>query len=495
MQFIFRAGFSTAEKVTSVSGRGVGMDVVRTNIEKIGGTIELKSTAGKGSTFHIKIPLTLAIVSVLLVESAGQIFGLPQLNVIELVRVDTESDFRIETINDSQLLRLRDKLLPLATLGELLGLPPAVKSKQVANAEKEEDAGIYIVVAKAGASDFGIIVDAVHDTEEIVVKPVNHLLDAVDVFSGNTILGDGSVIMILDPNGLGKAIGELDLSGRPAEPERVHSGERMGSFLLFDMGDGAPKAVPLELVSRLEEIKIASIEHSAGHPVVQYRGELMRLVTLPGHDLPKGMAGVVPVIVFYYDSKIVGLVVNSIADIVIAPASVKLASHQQQFLGSIVIADKTTDVVDVGYILKEIAGDVSNLISGLERVQEVELLMVEDSVFFRSMAEPFLRALGYKVTSAVDGRAAFDLLQTRRFDVLVTDIEMPELDGYQLATQIRQDARFATMPILAFSSTASETARQKALQSGMQEMILKTNREGLAVALAKHLARAKGEAA
>jgi two-component system chemotaxis sensor kinase CheA len=495
VQFIFRAGFSTAEKVTSVSGRGVGMDVVRTNIEKIGGTIELKSTAGKGSTFHIKIPLTLAIVSVLLVESAGQIFGLPQLNVIELVRVDTESDFRIETINDSQLLRLRDKLLPLATLGELLGLPPAVKSKQAANAEEVEDAGIYIVVAKAGASDFGIIVDAVHDTEEIVVKPVNHLLDAVDVFSGNTILGDGSVIMILDPNGLGKAIGELDLSGRPAEPERVQSGERMGSFLLFDMGDDAPKAVPLELVSRLEEIKIASIEHSAGHPVVQYRGELMRLATLPGYDLPKGVAGVVPVIVFYYDGKIVGLVVNSIADIVIAPASVKLASHQQQFLGSIVIADKTTDVVDVGYILKEIAGDVGNLISGLERVQGVELLMVEDSVFFRSMAEPFLRALGYKVTSAVDGRAALDLLQTRRFDVMVTDIEMPELDGYQLATQIRQDARFATMPILAFSSTASETARQKALQSGMQEMILKTNREGLAVALAKHLARAKGEAA
>ena len=494
MQFIFRAGFSTAEKVTSVSGRGVGMDVVRTNIEKIGGTIELKSVVGKGSTFHIKIPLTLAIVSVLLVESAGQTFGLPQLNVIELVRVDAESDFKIETINDSQLLRLRDKLLPLATLTDLLGLPATVKSTGAVS-EEEEDAGIYIVVVKAGASDFGIIVDAIHDTEEIVVKPVNHLLDAVDIYSGNTILGDGSVIMILDPNGLGKAIGDLDLSGRPAESERVQSGERMGSFLLFDMGDGAPKAVPLELVARLEEIKLASIEHSAGHPVVQYRGELMRLVTLPGHELPKGMAGVVPVIVFYYDSKIVGLVVNSIADIVIAPASVKLASQQQQFLGSIVIADKTTDVVDVGYILKEIAGDVSNLISGLERVQGVELLMAEDSLFFRSMSEPFLRALGYKVTSVPDGRAAFDLLQTRRFDVLVTDIEMPELDGYQLATQIRQDARFAAMPILAFSSTASETARQKALQSGMQEMILKTNREGLAVALAKHLARAKGEAA
>jgi two-component system chemotaxis sensor kinase CheA len=495
MQFIFRAGFSTAEKVTSVSGRGVGMDVVRTNIEKIGGTIELKSALGKGSTFHIKIPLTLAIVSVLLVESGGQFFGLPQLNVIELVRVDAESDFKIEAINDSKLLRLRDKLLPLATLTDLLGLPATVKPP-VAAGEEEEDPGIYIVVAKAGASDFGIIVDAIHDTEEIVVKPVNHLLDAVDIYSGNTILGDGSVIMILDPNGLGKAIGDLDLSGRHAEEDkRAGGGERMGSFLLFEVGDGAPKAVPLELVSRLEEIKLASVEHSAGHPVVQYRGELMRLVTLPGHALPQGAAGVVPVIVFYYDSKIVGLVVNSIADIVIAPATVKLASQQQQFLGSIVIADKTTDVVDVGYILKEIAGDIANLTSGLERVEGVELLMAEDSMFFRNMAEPYLRALGYKVTTAPDGRAALDLLQTRRFDIVVTDIEMPEMDGYQLATEIRREARFASIPIIAFSSTASEMARQKALQSGMQEMVLKTNREGLAVALAKYLAQAKGEAA
>ena len=494
LQFIFRAGFSTAEKVTSVSGRGVGMDVVRTNIEKIGGTIDLKSIQGKGSTFHIKIPLTLAIVSVLLVEAGGQSFGLPQLNVMELVRVDASSEFTIESINQSRILRLRDKLLPLVTLTDLLGLPPAIKSPAVAG--EGGDAGTYIVVTRAGASDFGVIVDAIHDTEEIVVKPVTHLLDAVDIYSGNTILGDGSVIMILDPNGIARAIGDLDLGGQVGDVEkRGFSTERTGSFLLFDTGDASPKAVPLELVARLEEVKLAEIEQSAGHPVVQYRGELMRLVTLPGCEFPKGSAGLIPVIVFHYDSKIVGLAVQTIADIVTAPTSLKLSSTQSQYLGSMVIAEKTTDVVDVGFILKEIASDVTNMTATLERVDGVELLMAEDSIFFRNMAEPFLRALGYRVTSVHDGAAALEVLQKRSFDVIVTDIEMPEMDGYELAQHIRSDVRYQSVPIIGFSSTAGDLARQKALQCGMQDMILKTNREALALALVKHLQPRKGEAA
>jgi two-component system chemotaxis sensor kinase CheA len=494
LQFIFRAGFSTAEKVTSVSGRGVGMDVVRTNIEKIGGTIDLKSTQGQGSVFHIKIPLTLAIVSVLLVEAGGQRFGLPQLNVMELVRVDDSSEFTIESINQSRVLRLRDKLLPLATLTDLLNLPHSSKPEVVAG--EEEDTGIYIVVARAGASDFGIIVDAIHDTEEIVVKPVTHLLDAVDSYSGNTILGDGSVIMILDPSGIARSIGDLDLGAQAGETEkRGLSGERMGSFLLFHVGDASPKAVPLELVARLEEVKLAEIEHSAGHPVVQYRGELMRLVTLPGSEFPRGVSGLIPVIVFHYDSKIVGLAVEVIADIVTASTSIKLSSAQQQYLGSMVIAGKTTDVVDVGFILKEIAGDVTHMIAALDRVDGVELLMAEDSVFFRNMAEPFLRALGYRVTSAADGAAALELLQRRTFDVIVTDIEMPEMDGYELAQHIRRDARHQSVPIIGFSSTASDLARQKALHCGMQDMILKTNREALALALANYLQPRKEEAA
>ncbi len=206
MQFIFKAGFSTAEKVTNVSGRGVGMDVVRTNIEKIGGNVELQSEPGVGSTFVVKIPLTLAIVSALIVESGGERFAVPQLSVDELVRVSDESEHRIEQVNDTPVLRLRDTLLPLIDLNEVLGLTKVEKvideEKQEAT-EGDEVAGeeTFIVILRSGVSSFGVIVDQVFESEEIVVKPVTPVLREISIFSGNTILGDGSVIMIFDPNG------------------------------------------------------------------------------------------------------------------------------------------------------------------------------------------------------------------------------------------------------------------------------------------------------
>jgi two-component system, chemotaxis family, sensor kinase CheA len=205
-RFIFRAGFSTAEKVSAVSGRGVGMDVVRTNIEKIGGTIELKSITGQGTTFTVKIPLTLAIVSALIVEAGKERFAIPQLSVVELVRAQRGSattgregtgNSVIERINDTPVLRLRNRLLPLVSLTELLAL----------GKDDREGTAAHVVVAQVGAHMMGIIVDRVFDTEEIVVKPVAPILRHVTMFSGNTILGDGSVIMILDPNGIARASG------------------------------------------------------------------------------------------------------------------------------------------------------------------------------------------------------------------------------------------------------------------------------------------------
>ncbi|MBL4602948.1 MAG: chemotaxis protein CheA, partial [Emcibacteraceae bacterium] len=198
-RFIFHAGFSTAEKVTSVSGRGVGMDVVRTNIEKIGGTVELKSTEGKGTTFYIKIPLTLAIVSALIVKSGTERFAIPQISVLELVRASGDSSHKIEYINSTPVLRLRDRLLPLLHLNKILGFE---NDDDVADAENDNKKEDFIIITQVGGFTFGIVVDRVFDTEEIVVKPVAPILRDINVFSGNTILGDGSVIMILDPNGI-----------------------------------------------------------------------------------------------------------------------------------------------------------------------------------------------------------------------------------------------------------------------------------------------------
>ena len=253
-KFIFAPGFSTAEKVTSVSGRGVGMDVVRANIDQIGGTIDVKSVAGRGTSFTIKIPLTLAIVSALLVEAAGERFAIPQLAVVELVRARSNSEHRIERIKDAAVLRLRNKLLPLVRLKTLLKLDTP--------GDGDAENG-FIVVTQVGSQTFGIVVDGVFHTEEIVVKPMSSKLRHIPMFSGNTILGDGSVILIIDPNGVAQTVGMATTTRQATEGER--DGERQAdaateSMLIFRAGSPQPKAVPLSLVTRLEEIDARKIE-------------------------------------------------------------------------------------------------------------------------------------------------------------------------------------------------------------------------------------------
>ena len=485
MQYIFKPGFSTAEKVTSVSGRGVGMDVVRTNIEKIGGTVTMSSAWGKGSTFHIKIPLTLAIVSVLLVESNGQKFAVPQLNVLELVHIGQGSEYTVENINGSRVLRLRDKLLPLLSLRSALNLQGAEKPGEGEDGQLEG----FAAVLRVGASDFGLVVDRIHDTEEIVVKPVSRLLAELDVYSGNTILGDGSVIMILDPGGLGKALGDIDNNSKE-EVAAVGAGqEKMASFLVFRAGSDAPKAVPLELVSRLEEISAEKVEHSAGDPVVQYRGDLMRLKTLPGMQMPT--SGMFDVVVFTYDGKTVGLVVDEILDIQQAPLAMTVAGNQQEYLGSLVIAGKTTDVVDVGYLLNAIVGELGSRGEALPGAASPRLLLVEDSLFFRNLTVPLLRNVGYQVTAVAGPAQALEEIAHQQFDVIITDIEMPDMDGFELARRLRNDARFHGTPIIAFTSTVSESFKEKGAKVNMHAIILKTDREALLATIAQVTNRSK----
>ena len=248
-KFIFAPGFSTAAAITSVSGRGVGMDVVRTNIDQIGGTIDVKSVAGEGSSVTIKIPLTLAIVSALIVEAGGDRFAIPQLSVVELVRARANSEHRIERIKDTAVLRLRNKLLPLMHLKKLL---------KIDDGSSSDPENGFIVVTQVGSQTFGIVVDGVFHTEEIVVKPMSTKLRHIDMFSGNTILGDGAVIMIIDPNGIAKALGASGAASHEIADEnaasRASAAEQLTSLLVFRAGTTQPKAVPLGLVTRLEEI-------------------------------------------------------------------------------------------------------------------------------------------------------------------------------------------------------------------------------------------------
>jgi two-component system chemotaxis sensor kinase CheA len=483
-QFIFKAGFSTASQVTSVSGRGVGMDVVRTNIEKIGGTIELKSQEGKGSSFIIKIPLTLAIVSALIVECAGEKFAIPQISVVELVRAAANSEHRIEELNNTPVLRLRNRLLPLVSLQTLLKL---------GTTRGQNGGETFIVVAQVGTYSFGIIVDRVFDTEEIVVKPVAPILRDIAMFSGNTILGDGSVIMILDPNGIAAASGDITVEESGIREQAVarasHGGERT-SLLLFQAGGEGPKAVPLALVARLEEIELATVEQSNGKPVVQYRGKLMPLVAIdPSYQI--GDKGRQAVLVFADREHTMGLVVDEILDIVEEELAVELVAERPGFMGSAVIAGKATDVIDAGYYLTLAFENWFGADGELGADDDAKrILIVDDSPFFRNLLAPLLAVAGYRVTTVESADRALGLCEAgENFDVIVSDIEMPGMNGFQFAEAVRNSARWQNTPLVALSSHTSAKDLDRGRAVGFSDYVKKFDRDALLTTLSETLHR------
>jgi two-component system chemotaxis sensor kinase CheA len=476
--FIFRAGFSTAAAVTSVSGRGVGMDVVKTNVEKIGGTIDLRSVEGKGTTFFIKIPLTLAIVSALIVEASGERFAIPQIGVVELVRAGGGGS-TIERIDQTPVMRLRDQLLPLVSLSALL---------QLDDTKPTSDEAGFVVVTQVGPNVFGIIVDKVFDTEEIVVKPVAPILRHVTMFSGNTILGDGSVIMILDPNGIARATsvgadGAAEEANRAAETLSGTQSSERTALLLFRAGDETPKAVPLGLVARLEDLPAASIEMSGGQPLVQYRGKLMPLVPMSGHWMPPAPGARQAVLVFSDGERSMGLMVDTILDVVEEKLNISGSQDRPGFLGSAVICGKVTDVMDCAWWLRQ-AGDDWFAPPTDGTVSARRVLLVEDSAFFRHLLVPGLTAAGYEVTAVNDGMQALRLReQGAMFDVIVSDIEMPELDGLGLARAVREGGPWKATPMIAISARSEPGHSLICANAGFTDAVGKSDREALITAL------------
>ncbi len=481
-RFIFRAGLSTAAKVTAVSGRGVGMDVVKTNIERIGGTVDLKNKPGHGTTFTIKIPLTLAIVSALIVEAGKERFAIPQLSVVELVRARKEADgiseSVIERINGTPVLRLRNHLLPLVSLSDLLALGVAAS---------DED-GAYIVVAQVGPNMLGIIVDRVFDTEEIVVKPVAPILRHVTMFSGNTILGDGSVIMILDPNGIARATGVGAGGGgenKQAEltaTETTRSSEKT-TMLLFRANGDQKMAVPLGLVARLEDIPRERIEMSCGEPVTQYRGKLMPLVPISGmHDPDRSTQSV---LVFADGDRSMGLMVDKIIDVVDDRLEIELGGVRPGLLGTAVIRGEATDVIDTGYWLTQAARDwFDGAAPAGENHRSRQVLVIDDNAFFRQLLVPTLGAAGYQVTAAAGAEEALRLREAgRMFDAIVSDIDMPDMDGLTFARTVRAGGPWMDVPLIALTARAEPRDVDSGRAAGFTDYVTKSRREDLTEAL------------
>ena len=478
-KFIFNAGFSTAAKVTNVSGRGVGMDVVRTNIEIIGGNVDLKSTAGKGTTFFIKIPLTLAIVSALIVESSKQRFAIPQLSVVELVRAHKEGEHRIEMINKTPVLRLRNKLLPVIYLDRLLNIESSEASGSDCDLSEEN---VFVVVTQVGNQTFGIVVDTVFHTEEIVVKPMSNMLRDITMFSGNTILGDGSVIMIIDPNGIASQIETEQttaMTSSDASQVTDFNSSNITTLLVFRAGSDEVKAVPLSLVTRLEEINVETIEKSNNRNLVQYRGTLMPLVYIDEQSGHRD-EGTQPILVFTDEDRSMGLVVDEIVDIVEDNLNIEISADKVGMIGSAVIKGRATEIIDVSYYLPKAFDDWLEIKDQNISKRDYNLLLIDDSAFFRNMLAPLLSASGYKVTIA---ESAVDAIRLKDngyvFDVIVSDIEMPNMDGIEFAHSIKGDSRWGKTPIIALSSHTCPETVERSRKAGFLDFVAKFDREGL----------------
>lgn len=480
-RLIFAPGFSTAEKVTNLSGRGVGMDVVRTNIELIGGAIDLSSKVGEGTVFTIKIPLTLAIVSALIVGVHGQRFAVPQLSVVELVRTGSNSENQIESINGTRVIRLRDRLLPVLPLSTALEI----------DSDWGEKENHFVIVMQMANQKFGLVVDEVFDTEEIVVKPLSNVLRNVSEYSGSTILGDGSVIMILDPMGLAR-LAAFDTSNAnnngqvETEVKRKEKSNDKMSLLVFSAGTAEPKACPLSLVTRLEEIEADRIEMTNRGPVVQYRGQLMPIIPLAG-QLSTNAEGRQPVLVISQGKQVVGLGVDQVLDITEDTLNIKIADETPGLLGTAVIGGKATEVIDVGHFLSQADYDWASSVE--EANQEPKsVLLFESNPFFRNLLGPILSGSGYEVTSVGSAEEASGLdIEPDMFDFILADIDNDD-EARRFLDQLETDEDWRKLPRIALSNTDTYPGEE------YTGCVRKSDRHGL-LAILDQAANLKGQAA
>lgn len=552
VNLIMMPGFSTAEKLTDVSGRGVGMDVVKTNLDELGGQVEINSELDRGTVIRIKLPLTLAIIPSLLVSTAGERFAIPQVNVGELLQIPgTELKDRIERIGEAEVLVLRGELIPLLQLASVLELehlyfdkkqgvyrpdrrkticdkrlddfsssspqktahgPKTVVPEAVAE-RRYADRDLNVVVVQSGAFKYGMIVDAMHDTVEIVVKSLGRHLNKQQVYAGATIMGDGNLALILDVAGVARAAGlrsvteSSQLLAKEQEQSSVGNGSVQQTLLFFRNGPEELCAVPLHQVMRIEQIKNTDIEIKGGKKVIQYRNG-----NLPVYALEE-VASVemleereeLNVILFSVAGHEVGLLATPPLDIVNNTFMLdEVTLRQSGISGSTIINNETILMVDIIDVIKNLnpqwftdiadpyllsRGTAMDEGNGGQSDAQSTVVLVEDSDFFRSQVKQFINAMGYPVVEAENGREALEQINdlTESIGLVVTDIEMPIMNGYELAAKLREDERFSQLPIIALSSLANEEDVARGKKSGINEFQVKLDREQLAEAITRYL--------
>ncbi|MCF3932497.1 chemotaxis protein CheW [Acuticoccus sp. M5D2P5] len=480
--FIFEPGFSTAATVTSVSGRGVGMDVVQSNVERIGGSIDVRSNKGQGSVFTLKIPLTLAILRALIVGVDDEDFAIPQTSVDELLKVEPGGPHSIQLIKEAPVLRSRDRLLPVVDLKSVLQLPSSLDEMGVPRNADENTRG-FVMVMRARGLRFGMLVDTVARTEEIVVKPMPAALRGLEIFSGSTILGDGRVIMIVDPNGVRSAASnpsEAAVQAVNKQAEEIEAAEDKQLLLMFRANTKNRKALPISLITRLEEISLADAEQSNGQWHIQYNNELIPLVWF-GNPPDPSEGERKPLLVMSDAGRSMGLLVDEIIDIVEDSVEVQIPSEEVGILGSAIINGAAAEIIDVSYFLGLASAHWFEPHMNRKLAASMDqILLVDDSVFFRNLVAPVVRSAGFDPVVCESGVEALDKLEAGMVpSVIVTDVDMPEMDGFAFAKAVRRIERLNHVPILALTGLIDEDAIQRARAAGFSDYISKLDRNGL----------------
>jgi len=491
---IFLPGFSTAAEVTSVSGRGVGMDVVKTNVEKIGGVVDLVSRLGEGTTIKLKIPLTLAIIPGLVVmlnerrslprrlSGKGERYVIPQVSLLELIRLEGDSGKRqVELIHDTPFYRRRGSLLPLAYLDEVLR-----------RGERSESNVINIVVLQAEDRQFGLVVDGISDTQEIVVKPLGKQLKGLNCYAGATIMGDGQVALILDVLGIGQLSGIVRESREQSRVETQQTGHAAGdrqTFLLFRAGSFQRVAVPLSLVARLEEVPQSKIEHAGGKRVVQYRDRILQLASLaailePGAADTAGLQDPAQVIVFNHGERSIGILVDQILDIVEESVAIRQTAERQGLLGSAVIGKKVTDLLDLHAVIAA-ADDGWFGGHGTQSSNGATVMIAEASGFVRGLVRNSLEMAGYRVVETADTQAALREMERRKIDVVLAGLDLPSDGGYGLLEKMHRVPGLAHIPTLALIDRAEEAGGRGKHPKEFADFQMKFDRQAMLRSLSK----------
>ncbi|MCA9127690.1 MAG: chemotaxis protein CheW [Planctomycetales bacterium] len=492
-RLIFMPGFSTAATISDVSGRGVGMDVVRTNIEKLGGTVEIDSKLGLGTKIQVTLPLTLAIIPSLIVHCSDNRFAIPQVNIVELVRVRSgEAETRIGKLKDAEVLRLRGSLLPLVRLNDALSI-------QQAGAPSEDlDDSLNIVVVETGQQRYGMIVDGLFDSEEIVVKPLGRHLKECRFLSGATILGDGRVALILDVAGIAHHV-KLGITSEQTRREsntealEANRGDTQ-SLLLFSTSPEEQFALPMGVVSRIERVQNTQLRRVGQQLLLQYPNSSLPLISLPDyiHCQPAEQQERMFVVVFEAFGKEVGLIAPILKDIRNVTAVVDdITLKEPAVIGSLVIDEQTTRMLDVHDLVTLVHPEWARQTKKEteEAIVRNRILLAEDSKFFRNQVKKHLEDHGYAITEAVDGQEAWDKLteSPKDFDIIVTDIQMPRMNGFELCELIKQNAETCNLPVIALTSLAGDDDMRRGLECGVDDYQVKMDREKLLQAVARLL--------